>query len=112
MDWLILILGVPAVLVPLVLLFGFAGCGQNASFCTEDGYCPQETICDGYGGCVSEGDPFEPDDPDEPPPPPPVSPPQDLNATAIDDQSVRLTWASTEAGATFKSDSALDDDLH
>ena len=26
MDWLILILGVPAILIPLVLLFGFAGC--------------------------------------------------------------------------------------
>jgi hypothetical protein len=24
MDWLILILGVPAILIPLVLLFGFA----------------------------------------------------------------------------------------
>jgi hypothetical protein len=112
MDWLILILGVPAVLVPLVLLFGFAGCGQNASFCTEDGDCPQGTICDGDGRCVSEGEPFEPDDPDEPPPPPPVSPPQDLNATAIDDQSVRLTWTSNEAGATFKIERALDDDLN
>src|SRR5262249_61875246 len=28
MDWLILILGVPAILIPLVLLFGFAGCVQ------------------------------------------------------------------------------------
>src|SRR5262245_8154956 len=29
MDWLILILGVPAILIPLVLLFGFAGCVQT-----------------------------------------------------------------------------------
>jgi hypothetical protein len=31
MDWLILILGVPAILIPLVLLFGFAGCTPSAS---------------------------------------------------------------------------------
>src|SRR5437773_891968 len=30
MDWLILILGVPAILIPLVLLFGFAGCTAQA----------------------------------------------------------------------------------
>jgi hypothetical protein len=30
MDWLILILGVPAILIPLVLLFGFAGCAPSA----------------------------------------------------------------------------------
>ena len=109
MDWLILILGVPAVLVPLVLLFGFAGCGPNASFCTEDRDCPQGTICDGEGRCVSEGEPFETDDPDEPPPPPPVSVPENLNATAIDDHSVLLTWTSNEPGATFKIERADED---
>jgi hypothetical protein len=40
MDWLILILGVPAILIPLVLLFGFAGCGDPTGTCTEDGDCP------------------------------------------------------------------------
>jgi hypothetical protein len=39
MDWLILILGVPAILIPLVLLFGFAGCIQSP-LCTEDSDCP------------------------------------------------------------------------
>jgi len=29
MDWLILIVGVPAVVVPIVLLYGFAGCGYE-----------------------------------------------------------------------------------
>jgi hypothetical protein len=37
MDWLILILGVPAILIPLVLLFGFAGCAAPYfGDCTED----------------------------------------------------------------------------
>ena len=49
MDWLILILGVPAILIPLVLLFGFAGCGDPTGTCTEDGDCPGGLICvDGF----------------------------------------------------------------
>jgi hypothetical protein len=43
MDWLILILGVPAILIPLVLLFGFAGCGTPAGVCTDDADCPVGT---------------------------------------------------------------------
>ena len=112
MDWLILIIAIPATLVPLVLLFGFAGCAGLASRCADDRDCPQGTICNSDGSCIAEGEPFEPDDPDEPPPPPPVSAPQNLSATAIDDHSVLLTWTSNEAGATFKIERALDDDLN
>lgn len=111
-DWLILFIAVPATLVPLVLLFGFAGCAGLASRCADDRDCPQGTICDADGRCVSEGEPFEPDDPDEPPPPPPVAAPENLSATAIDDHSVLLTWSSNEAGATFKIERARDDDLN
>ncbi|MFY9684863.1 MAG: fibronectin type III domain-containing protein [Pseudolabrys sp.] len=91
MDWLILILGVPAILVPLVLLFGFAGCGVSAGICTDDTDCVQGTQCVD-GACVSAGDPGEPIFP--------PSTPENLAAIAIDDRSVSLTWTNTEPAAT------------
>ena len=102
MDWVILILGVPAVLIPLVLLFGFAGC-HPATPCFDDSDCPGGSLCNEDGQCV-------------PPPEPgetiffPPSAPENLSATAIDDHSVLLTWASNEAGATFKIERAQDGD--
>ena len=90
MDWLILILGVPAILIPLVLLFGFAGCTPSATFCTDDSECPGGTICDD-GACVLSG---------EPTPEPPPSAPQNLTAIALDDHSVSLTWDNTDPAAT------------
>lgn len=110
MDWLILILGVPAVLIPLVLLFGFAGCCPVATPCYDDSDCPGQSLCNEDGQCVAAPEPIT--DPDDPPPPPPVSAPQNLSATAIDDHSVLLTWSSNEPGATFKIERALDDDLN
>jgi hypothetical protein len=92
MDLLILILGVPAVLIPLVLLFGFAGC-QPASRCTEDLDCPTGTQCVD-GQCVVLGQA------NDPPPPPLPSAPENLAAIARDDQSVSLTWINTDPAAT------------
>jgi hypothetical protein len=94
MDWLILILGVPAILIPLVLLFGFAGCGQPAGVCTDDTDCPPGLQCGEDGQCFAVGD--ERDDP----PPPPPSAPTNLVAVAIDDRSVSLKWKHTDLEAT------------
>jgi len=98
MDWLILILGVPAILIPLVLLFGFAGCGDPTGTCTEDGDCPGGLICVD-GSCVDPGQAN-----------PPLFPPQNLVATALDDQSVALTWTSADpAGTVFQIERMEDD---
>jgi len=90
MDWLILILGVPAILIPLVLLFGFAGCSSAAS-CANYSDCPAGTRC--IDGACFDATPGEPD-------PPPPSGPQNLVAVAIDDRSVSLTWINTDPAAT------------
>lgn len=87
MDWLILILGVPAILIPLVLLFGFAGCGPSGVFCTDDSECPGDTVCF-EGSCVSPVDP-------------PLSAPENLAAIALDDHSVALTWTSDNPAGTI-----------
>ena len=102
MDWLILILGVPAVLIPLVLLFGFAGCGRLSGNCTDDQDCVVGNICvDGL--CVDPGTPgdifF------------PLSLPGNLVARAIDDRSVLLTWSDNDSAATgFQIERAEDGD--
>ncbi|TMJ65987.1 MAG: hypothetical protein E6G80_19185, partial [Alphaproteobacteria bacterium] len=70
MDWLILILGVPAILIPLVLLFGFAGCVTPASSCTDDSDCPVGTQCV-EGLCIAVDDS-------------PPSAPENLAAIALD----------------------------
>jgi len=92
MDWLILILGVPAILIPLVLLFGFAGCGPPAATnCTGDADCPIGTQCGADGLCRAAGEP-------DSPPPPPLAP-DSLAANALDDQSVFLAWHNNEPAA-------------
>jgi hypothetical protein len=91
MDWLILVLGVPAILVPLVLLFGFAGCTPAAHPCTDDSDCPVGTQCGAGGQCIAVG--VEPN-------PPPLLPPDNLAAIALDDHSVRLTWHNTDPAVT------------
>jgi len=98
MDWLILILGVPAILIPLVLLFGFAGCGDPTGTCTEDGDCPGGLICVD-GSCVDPGQAN-----------PPLFPPQSLVATALDDQSVALTWTSANPADTRFRIERMEDD--
>jgi Fibronectin type III domain len=91
MEWLILILGVPAILIPLVLLFGFAGCiGATAGRCTDDSDCPAGTQCVG-GRCVVVGEPI--------PQPPPLAP-ENLAAIALNDHSVSLTWINADPAAT------------
>lgn len=101
MDWLILILGVPAVLVPLVLLFGFAGC-QVAGTCTDDQDCVIGDICVD-GQCVFGGDPGEPIFA--------LSPPENLVAISLNDHSVFLTWSDNDpAAAGFQIERAEDGD--
>ena len=102
MDWLILIVGVPAILVPLVLLFGFAGC-QAAGVCTDDADCPVGTECID-GSCFAVGV-------DQPEPILPLSPPENLSAIAIDDRSVLLIWTDNDpAAARFQIERAEDGD--
>ena len=87
MDWLILILGVPAILIPLVLLFGFAGCtAQAPGLCADDSDCPVGTQCV-EGLCIAVDDS-------------PPSAPENLAAIALDDHSVSLTWTNTDPAAT------------
>jgi hypothetical protein len=94
MDWLILILGVPAILIPLVLLFGFAGCATVV--CTDDADCPVGTVCF-QGACVVDA-------------PPPLSAPENLAAIALDDHSVALTWTSDDPpGTVFQIERAEED---
>jgi hypothetical protein len=99
MDWLILILGVPAILITLVLLFGFAGCGTPASpTCIEDSECVGSARCF-ENSCIPV---------DEPDPPP--SAPVGLHATSHDDHSVSLAWTNTDPAATgFRIERMLDD---
>jgi hypothetical protein len=105
MDWVILIVGVPAVLVPLVLLFGFAGC-HSAAFCTGDEDCPVGTECGADGACYAVGN-----EGDEVPPPPALSAPENLVAQAIDDHRVLLTWTDNDPAATrFQIERAEDGD--
>ncbi len=100
MDWLILILGVPAILIPLVLLFGFAGCGDPTGTCTEDGDCPGGLICVD-GSCV---------DPGQANPPVFPFPPQNLVARALDDHSVALTWINNDSADTRFRIERMEDD--
>ena len=96
MDWLILILGVPATLIPLVLLLGFAGCYSTATTC-RDSDCPVGVQCV-EGSCVAVGEP-------------PLSAPENLAAKALDDQSVLLTWTDNDPAATsFQIERAEDGD--
>jgi Fibronectin type III domain len=102
MDWLILILGVPAILIPLVLLFGFAGCGTPAGVCTDDADCPVGTQCVD-GSCFAVGEPGQPN-----PPPPPLAP-ENLAAIALDDRSVSLTWTNVDPATDFLIERAPED---
>jgi hypothetical protein len=97
MDWLILVLGVPAILIPLVLLFGFAGCGRPTVICTDDLDCPSGTECVD-GSCLALGEAT------------PLFPPQNLVARALDDQSVALTWTSADPADTHFRIERMEDD--
>lgn len=88
LDWLLLIVSVPAIIVPTVWLLGFAGCAPLASRCVSDVDCPAGTRCDD-GFCFSA-------DPALPPP----SAPQNLSAIASSDRSITLSWSNTEPAAT------------
>jgi hypothetical protein len=102
MDWGILILGVPAILIPLVLLFGFAGCAQVAGTCAGDRDCPIGTQCID-GSCVVVGEPGEPFFA--------LSPPENLVAISLNDHSVFLAWSDNDPAATrFQIERALDGD--
>jgi hypothetical protein len=71
MDWLILIVSLPAIIVPVVLLFGFAGCGLDTAG------IPSRGDGDGPPGTGAGG---------------PSAPPQNLSAVAKSDSVVLLTW--------------------
>jgi hypothetical protein len=72
MDWLILIVSLPAIIVPVVLLFGFAGCGlDTAGIPSGDGDGPPGT---------------EPGVP---------SAPQNFSVVAQSDSAVLATWDTT-----------------
>jgi hypothetical protein len=87
MDWFILLLLVPVILAPIVLLCGFAGC-TVARHCERDADCPASTRCDD-GGCVDILVPGE------------VAPsvPENLVATAISEDEIRVSWENTDPAA-------------
>jgi hypothetical protein len=79
MDWFILIVLVPFILLPVVLLWGFAGC---TPFTAQD--------------------PLP--DPDTPDPDTPAKPPAPFNlqVTTVTENLVELQWEHTTVGASFK----------
>ena len=86
MDWLILIVAVPAIIVPVVLLYGFSGCGLDAApYCAGDEECNIGEHCDD-DTCYADAER----------PSQPVS----LSARAEDDQHILLNWTNTEPAAT------------
>lgn len=87
LDWLILVLLVPAILVPIVLLCGFAGCPPFAQRCVGDADCPVGTRCVD-GQCVASALSSAP------------SAPEDLQANAVSDSEIDLSWTDTEPAVT------------
>jgi hypothetical protein len=96
-DWLILIVAVPAIIVPIVLLFGFSGCGlPTYDPCSGDQDCGFGQVCTDDQGCVDEAEG--------------PSAPEGLHAVSENDHSVLLTWTNTEPAAIgFEIQRALDD---
>lgn len=84
MEWLVLLLLIPATIVPIVLLFGFAGCAI-ARPCQGDGDCPLGSRCV-QGSCVAI-----PAAGTIPP-----SAPEALQATAVSDSAIELSWTTDE----------------
>src|SRR5262249_27511279 len=85
-DWLVLIVAVPVIIVPIVLLFGFSGCGLASDpFCAGDQDCRFGEGCTDDEGCVDEAEG--------------PSAPEDLSAVSENDHSVLLTWTNTEPAA-------------
>jgi hypothetical protein len=92
MEWLVLLVLVPATIVPFVLLFGFAGCAGFAAPCERDGDCPAGTRCvDGV--CVAVG---TPGGVAETPP----SAPEALVANGVSDSEVDLSWTTDDLTVT------------
>src|SRR5713226_4224852 len=89
-DWLILLLLFPAILVPIVLLCGFAGCPPVAYPCQGDIDCPTGTRCVD-GSCVAIDSPSAPSAP---------SVPEGLQAAAVSDSEIHLRWTNTEPAVT------------
>ena len=87
MEALVLLLLLAAVLVPVVLLLGFSGCGLSvAGRCESDVECPAGTRCVG-GACLAEAVA------------PPPSAPEGLAANAVSDVAIDLAWTSDELAA-------------
>lgn len=91
MDWLILLLAIPAIIVPTVVLGGFAGCQAlvSTATCSTDEDCPLGTRCAPGGSCVVI---------DQAAPPPPATP-ESFSANALSDRAIALAWNSIEPAA-------------
>ena len=92
MEWLVLLVLVPATIVPIVLLFGFAGCiGDLARPCEGDVDCPAGTRCVD-GSCVQAA----PGGVAEIPP----SAPEALVANGRSDSEIELSWTTDDLTVT------------
>jgi Fibronectin type III domain len=94
MEWLVLLVLTPAIIAPIVLLFGFAGCYRFAANCTGDEDCPGGTRCVD-GACVAVGEVGEVGEVGLPP-----SAPEDLEANAVDESEIVLSWTSSDLAVT------------
>jgi hypothetical protein len=92
MEWLVLLLLIPATIVPIVLLFGFAGCAPLAEPCEADSDCPAGTRCVN-GSCVAVG---TPGGVAEIPP----SAPEALVANGVSDSAIDLSWTTDDLTVT------------
>jgi hypothetical protein len=92
MEWLALLVLVPAIVVPFVLLFGFSGCGALAGTCDGDVDCPVGTRCVN-GACVPVG---APGGVAEVPPPAPEA----LAANGVSDSQIELSWTTDDPTVT------------
>jgi hypothetical protein len=92
MEWLALVLLIPATIVPIVLLFGFSGCAALARPCERDVDCPAGTRCVA-GECLPVG---APGGVAEIPP----SAPGALVANGVSDSEIELSWTTDDLSVT------------